>query len=247
MECQSYAGRMCRITMKIAPFRAVIFDCDGVLVNSEWLGLRAMQQALKDSGVELPLAALSRFSGRSYGESLAELEAESGVALLSSGVAERTDACYSTLVETEGLSRCPGVSELLGWLSLHDIPFTLASSGPRRKVLISLKWTGLLSAFPCFICADDVSRAKPAADPYLAAAALIGIDPVDCLAVEDSPNGIRSASEAGMQVVAVTTSFASSALTEADLVVESLLQLHDFFADSPDSSNGLRSNGRSKS
>ena len=164
------------LVMNLTPFRAVIFDCDGVLVNSESLGLRAMQQALKESGVELPIDALSRFSGRSYGDSLAELEAESGLALINSGVAQRTDECYVELVETEGLSRCHGVSQLLEWLSVRDIPFTLASSGPRSKVLVSLKCTDLASVFPNFICADDVARAKPAPDPYLAAAALLGID-----------------------------------------------------------------------
>lgn len=219
--------------MKLTPFRAVIFDCDGVLVNSESLGLRAMQQALKENGVELPLDALSRFSGCSYGDSLAALEAESGLALLNSGVAQRTDECYVKLVEAEGLSLCPGVSQLLEWLSVRDIPFTLASSGPRKKVLVSLKCTDLVSAFPHFICADDVARAKPAADPYLAAAALMGFDSADCLAVEDSPNGIRSAIEAGMQVVAVTTSFSSGALTDADLIVDSLLLLPGFLADPP--------------
>lgn len=201
-------------------------------MNSESLGLRSMQQALKESGVVLSLTALSRFSGRSYGESLADLEAELGVALLKSGLAQRIDACYVELVAAEGLSRCLGVTQLLAWLSERNIPFTLASSGPRSKVLVSLKCADLLSVFPNFISADDVARAKPAADPYLAAAALIGVDPVDCLAIEDSPNGVRSAIEAGMQVVAVTTSVASSALTEADLVVESLQQLAEFLTDS---------------
>jgi beta-phosphoglucomutase-like phosphatase (HAD superfamily) len=67
-----------------------------------------------------------------------------------------------------------------------------------------------------------VARAKPAPDLYLAAAALVGVPPEDCLAVEDAPDGVRAACAAGMQVVAVTTNFAASALGEADLVLESL-------------------------
>lgn len=219
--------------MKLASFRAVIFDCDGVLVDSEPLGLRSLQQALHEAGVERSLDSLTRFSGRSHGETLAELEAESGLPLLASGLAKRMDECYMDIVGAEGLRLCPGVAQLLSILTAWKIPFTLASSGPRRKVLFSLQSAGLASAFPHFLCGDDVARAKPAPDLYLAAAALVGADPTECLAIEDAPNGVRSACAAGMQVVGVTTSFAASALAEANLIVDSLSLLPHYFADSP--------------
>jgi HAD superfamily hydrolase (TIGR01509 family) len=133
------------------------------------------------------------------------------------------------LVEAEGLHPCPGVQQLLSQLSACRIPFTLASSGPRRKVLFSLQRTGLAPAFPHFTCGDDVERAKPEPDVYLAAAALVGVAPTECLAIEDAPNGVRAARAAGMQVVAVTTNFAASALAEANLVVNSLLFLPHYF------------------
>lgn len=215
--------------MKLAPFRAVIFDCDGVLVDSEKLGLRSLRQALHDAGVERSLEFLARYSGRSHTESLAELEAQSGEPLLSTGIAERMDDCYITLVKAEGLQLCPGIPELLSLLSANRIPFTLASSGPRRKVLFSLQSSGLASAFPHFICGDDAARAKPAPDLYLAAATLVGVDPAECLAIEDAPNGVRSACAAGMQVVGLTTSYGPSALAEANLVVDSLLMLPRHF------------------
>lgn len=219
--------------MKLASFRAVIFDCDGVLVDSEPLGMRSLQQALHEAGVERSLDSLTRFSGRSHGETLAELEAESGLPLLASGLAKRMDECYMDIVGAEGLRLCPGVAQLLSILTAWKIPFTLASSGPRRKVLFSLQSAGLASAFPHFLCGDDVARAKPAPDLYLAAAALVGADPTECLAIEDAPNGVRSACAAGMQVVGVTTSFAASALAEANLIVDSLSLLPHYFADSP--------------
>ena len=219
--------------MKLASFRAVIFDCDGVLVDSEPLGLRSLQMALHEAGVERSLDSLTRFSGRSHGETLAELEAESGLPLLASAVAKRMDECYMDIVGAEGLRLCSGVPQLLSLLEACHIPFTLASSGPRRKVLFSLQSAGLALAFPYFLCGDDVARAKPAPDLYLAAAALVGADPTECLAIEDAPNGVRSACAAGMQVVGVTTSFAASALAEANLIVDSLSLLPRYFADSP--------------
>jgi HAD superfamily hydrolase (TIGR01509 family) len=219
--------------VKLAPFRAVIFDCDGVLVDSEPLGLRSLQQVLHEVGVERSLDSLARYSGRSHGETLAELEAESGVALLESAVSKQMDERYIRLVEAEGLHPCPGIPQLLSWLSAHEIPFTLASSGPRRKVLFSLQSTGLETAFPYFLCGDDVVRAKPAPDLYLAAAVLVGVDPTECVAIEDAPGGVRSARAAGMQVIGVTTSFGVSALAEADLIVESLSFLPQYFAGLP--------------
>jgi HAD superfamily hydrolase (TIGR01509 family) len=219
--------------VKLAPFRAVIFDCDGVLVDSEALGLRSLQQVLHEVGVERSLDSLARYSGRSHGETLAELEAESGVALLESAVSKQMDERYIRLVEAEGLHPCPGIPQLLSWLSAHEIPFTLASSGPRRKVLFSLQSTGLETAFPYFLCGDDVVRAKPAPDLYLAAAVLVGVDPTECVAIEDAPSGVRSARAAGMQVIGVTTSFGVSALAEADLIVESLSFLPQYFAGLP--------------
>ncbi|HXY01830.1 MAG TPA: HAD family phosphatase [Candidatus Limnocylindrales bacterium] len=211
--------------MTLAPFRAFIFDCDGVLVNSETLGLRSLQQALHEVGVERSLDSLARFSGRSHAETLAELEAESEVPLFAKGIAERMDECYIRLTELEGLQPCAGIPRLLLQLSACGIPFTLASSGPRRKVLFSLRAAGLALAFPRFVCGDDVARAKPAPDLYLSAATLLSVPPSACLAVEDAPNGVRAARAAGMQVVAVTNNFAASALAEADLILDSLLYL----------------------
>jgi HAD superfamily hydrolase (TIGR01509 family) len=216
--------------VKLAAFRAVIFDCDGVLVDSEALGLRSLQWALREAGVERSLDFLTRFSGRSHGETLAELEAESGVPLPVPRVSERMDENYLRLVGAEGLHPCPGIPQLLSWLSARQIPFTLASSGTRRKVLFSLQSAGLAQAFPHFLCGDDVARAKPAPDLYLAAAVLVGVNPTECLAIEDAPNGVRSARAAGMQVIGVTTSFGVSALAEADLIVNSLSVLPHYFA-----------------
>lgn len=209
--------------------RAVIFDCDGVLVDSERLGLRSLQQALREAGVERSLDYLARFSGRSHGETLAELEADSGVSLTASGVASRMDDCYIRLVTEEGLEPCPGIPELLSWLSASRIPFTLASSGPRRKVRFSLERSGLTHAFPRFVCGDDVTRAKPEPDVYLSAARLLAVEPGICLAIEDAPSGIRAARAAGMEVVAVSTSFEAAELREADLVLDSLLDLPPYF------------------
>jgi beta-phosphoglucomutase-like phosphatase (HAD superfamily) len=168
-----------------------------------------LNSLMHEAGVERSIASLKYFSGRSHTETLAELEAEVGVPLLTHQVERRMDECYTRLVQAEGLRPCHGVPLLLLQLTACQIPSTLASSGRRKRVQFSVHHAGLAPAFPHFVCADDVSCAKPAPDLYLAAAAIIGVPPRECLAVEDAPNRVR----AGMQVVAVTTSFPASALT----------------------------------
>ena len=208
-----------------SPIRAVIFDCDGVLVESEMLGLRSLQMALRDAGLEMPMESLTRFSGRSHHETLIELEQECGVSLLGRNLDDRLQLHYMDLIRLNGLRSCPGIPEFIATLKQKCIPFTLASSGPRRKVLLSLRSAGLEPEFLDFISADDVSRAKPAPDPYLAAAAILQIKPSDCVAIEDAPNGIRSARAAGMQVIAVTNTYKREILTEADLIVDDIQKL----------------------
>jgi HAD superfamily hydrolase (TIGR01509 family) len=207
--------------MPIAPFCAVVFDCDGVLVDSETLGLRSLQQALQEAGVKYSFDSLTRFSGRSHGETLRETSTESGIPLNEVEVSERMDDIYREIVRSEGLLPCPGVPELLEKLTSSGVPFTLASSGPRSKVTFSLRSAGLSGAFPRFICGDDVRYAKPSPDVYLAAA-LLGIPPAECLAIEDAPSGVSAALAAGMQAVAITSSFAPNALAEAHLVLTSV-------------------------
>jgi beta-phosphoglucomutase-like phosphatase (HAD superfamily) len=217
--------------MLLSRFRAVIFDCDGVLVDSEMLGLRSLQGALREHGVELPLESLARFSGRSHAETLTQLESESGTPLTTTAVAARMDEIFMQLAGTDGLRLCPGVPELLAWLATSQIPYTLASSGPRRKVAFNLRGVGLLDRFPGFLCAEDVRWAKPAPDLYLAAAARIGVPPAESLVIEDAPNGIRAAHAAGMQVVGVTTTFTQHDLEDADVVVDSLSTLPGIFSE----------------
>lgn len=211
--------------MKGPPARAVIFDCDGVLIDSEPLALRGLQEALREIGVNEPMASLSRFCGRSHVETVNLLETESGKRLSVHELVNRIEECYRDLASSEGVHPCNGVQSLLTSLSERNIPFTLASSGSRAKVQFSLRASGLESAFPRFVCADDVCRAKPAPDLYLSAAALLGLPPQECLAIEDAPSGVQAAGNAGMRVIGVTTSFPAEALSAAEAVVGSLSDL----------------------
>ncbi|MFF7212594.1 HAD family hydrolase [Streptomyces sp. NPDC008238] len=121
------------------------------------------------------------------------------------GPAEVADACAAAATgEVAGgrVPALPGAVDLVIEAGRHG-PVGLATASPRRFVLAVLERLGLTGRLGAVVCGEDVARAKPAPDPYLRAAAAIGVPPTRCLAVEDSPNGIRSANAAGMRVLAV--------------------------------------------
>lgn len=119
--------------------------------------------------------------------------------------AEVIEACTDVMADACAAGRIqalPGAVELFREAVRHG-PVGVATASPRRFVLAALEHLGLAGDVSAVVCGEDVTRAKPAPDPYLRAAAAIGVPPSCCLAVEDSPNGIRSATAAGMPVLAI--------------------------------------------
>ena len=119
--------------------------------------------------------------------------------------AEVLDSCTSAMAEECAAGRVkalPGAVDLVLEAERHG-PIGMATASPRRYVLAALSTLALTGRIRTVVCGEDVTRNKPAPDPYLRAAAAVGVAPSDCLAVEDSPRGIRSAAAAGMRVLAV--------------------------------------------
>jgi HAD superfamily hydrolase (TIGR01509 family) len=182
-------------------FGAVLFDCDGVLVDSEILAVEVETAMLAEWGLAYePDLFKTRFMGMSDDAFYAELNADSLKQLdrpLPDGfqadcTARLYHAVAERLVEVEGARRA---------VELVTRPKAVVSSSTREKLGIKLKKAGLFELFaPHIYSSDDVRRAKPAPDLFLHAAAAMGIHARDCLVIEDSVNGIRAARAAGMRV-----------------------------------------------
>lgn len=174
-----------------------IFDCDGVLIDSEVISARQLIEELKGYGVEMDMAFVSRhFLGRSYPVVLKEVRERWGVQL-----PDRFEADYrARLLAAFGrhLKVMPGVVETIRALT---IPYCLATSSSPERMRKSLEITGLSGLFDgrCFT-ASEVARGKPAPDLFLHAAARMGADPAACIVLEDSLNGVRAGLAAGMRV-----------------------------------------------
>ncbi len=178
-------------------FDLVIFDCDGVLVDSETLGNRVIARVATELGAAMTEAeALALFRGCKMAYCVAEIERRLGRAVPASFVsdlrARMADAFRLELRPIDGVAAA---------LDAIDLPVCVASSGPREKILLTLGLTGLLPRFEGRIfSAYDVGSWKPDPGLFLHAAAAIGASPDRCAVIEDSVLGVRAGRAAGMTV-----------------------------------------------
>jgi HAD superfamily hydrolase (TIGR01509 family) len=183
------------------PVRAVIFDLDGVLIDSEriWDGVR--ERYVAERGGTYTSGATRDVMGMSAPEWSRYLRSELGVDLpeqrINDDVVARVGAAYRAR-----LPLLPGALAAVRRLAA-DVPLAIASSSNRTLIDLFVELSGLGDAFAATVSAEEAGRGKPAPDVYLLAAERLGVAPTQCGAVEDSSNGIRSASAAGTFVVAI--------------------------------------------
>jgi HAD superfamily hydrolase (TIGR01509 family) len=208
------------------PLDLVIFDCDGVLVDSEVISCRAHAEVLSRHGY--PITAdevFQRFLGRSTHQANLEIEAELGRRLPDAFHAELQDELFRSFAAD--LEAVPHIIEALDWITA---PICVASSGSQQRMRVSLGRAGLYDRFsPNIFSATQVKNGKPAPDLFLFAAERMKASPGRCLVIEDSIPGITGARAAGMTVLgfhggshcrpghAATLSATGAAATFADM------------------------------
>jgi beta-phosphoglucomutase-like phosphatase (HAD superfamily) len=201
---------------QLGPVDAVVLDLDGVLIDSEPVHLRAWRQALADAGREPPLE-LGRLTlgwrtvdvASWLGEQV-DLDAEKLLAARN-GIVAQAEERYAPF---------PGWGEARARFRMLGVPLAIASSGTRAHVRRATRELGLEHDLQASRCGEDVEHGKPSPDVYLAVLEDLGVDPSRTVALEDSPNGIRAARAARVQVIAVGAVDAAAA--EADIAVGSL-------------------------
>ncbi len=179
--------------------RLVIFDCDGVLVDSEPISLGVLVEALDAAGVSMTTEEASeRFLGRSLQSMSAILHDEYGLATDNTFLEAMRMRLYARF--RQELKSVPGIRQAVEQL---DAACCVASSSQPERIRLSLTVTGLIDLFePHIFSATMVARGKPAPDLFLHASAQMGYAPANCIVIEDSPAGIEAAKAAGMRVFA---------------------------------------------
>ncbi|GAA5180862.1 HAD family hydrolase [Niveibacterium umoris] len=182
----------------VAP-RLLIFDCDGVLVDSEPMANRKLVEHAAAHGLQLELeATLHEFNGATLSHRVATLAARHGWSPPADFVREVDDQIDASVAEADAI---PGVAAVLRQLADAGVPMCLASNSRHREIEIRLAHLGFTHYFSRrFSGAEDVAHAKPAPNLYLHAAREMGVAPAECVVIEDSENGIRAACAAGTRV-----------------------------------------------
>jgi HAD superfamily hydrolase (TIGR01509 family) len=178
----------------------IIFDCDGVLVDSEPLSMRADVEILARQGIIMTeQEAHHRFVGKTFQGMLDELAIELG-RVFSPDLSTVKDALVAKMFRSD-LQVVPGLPECLDSLASSGVTFSVASNSPGERVELALQLTGIAHHFTAITTINDVTKGKPAPDVFLKAATRSGFLANDCIAVEDSHTGVTAAVAAGLRTL----------------------------------------------
>jgi beta-phosphoglucomutase family hydrolase len=206
----------------------VIFDMDGVIVDSEPIHYLCDTKTLEDYGVAVDFDEMQRYIGVGNEAMWSDLIKRHQIKATVEELTKRQDDYKKELFGKDNIVAVKGIESLIKKLHKKDIKIALASSSPKYFIESILKSLDLLNYFGALVSGDEVTRSKPEPDIYLKAAELIGISPMECMAIEDAAAGVIAAKAAGMYTIGYKNpNSGNQDLSPADLIVESIWEVEN--------------------
>jgi len=207
--------------MSDGKLEAILWDLDGVIADTGDYHYRAWGDIFKEKGATFTREDFMRHFGQRHdtiikfalGDDIPPEEFEA--------ITERKQREYRRIV-AGNIKPLPGAIELIKSLNAHHIKTAIASSAPLENIEIIIRGLGIEECFQAVACGTEVLEGKPSPQIFLLAAKKLGVEPVNCVVVEDAIAGVAAAKEAGMKCIAVTNSHPISSLKKADLIVSTL-------------------------
>jgi HAD superfamily hydrolase (TIGR01509 family) len=206
--------------------QAILFDMDGLMLDSECLYQKSWKIAAAELGYALDEALYLSLVGRSNAEAEKAFVQVFGADFPVDDFNQRWDQHWHTLVEKQGIPLKPGLLELLDWVEIQGIPKAVGTSSNTAEAHLSLKSAGIFDRFAAIVTVDQVAAGKPAPDIFLEAARRLDTPPEQCLVLEDSNAGVQAAQTAGMAVLMVPDLQTPTVESEA-IALQVFTSLHD--------------------
>ncbi|MEE8582877.1 MAG: HAD family phosphatase, partial [Dehalococcoidales bacterium] len=201
--------------------RAVIWDMDGVMVDSAPYHFKAWQAAFKKRGIDYTEEDFRHGFGQRNDTIISAILGEKASPEAIEAIAGEKEAGFRRRIGRR-VEPLPGVAALVRSLTEKGYKMAVASSAPPENIALIMKGLKLADCCPVIISERDVTRGKPDPQAFLKAAERLGIEPQSCLVIEDAVAGVAAATSAGMAVIAVTNTHPAESLTKADLIVDSV-------------------------
>jgi len=207
--------------------KAILFDMDGVLLDSEEYICRAGIMMFKEKGYAVKAGDFLEFTGMGENRYLGGVAEKNGIPFELEKDKARTYEIYAEIVAGR-LKPFPGVLDFIAKCRARGLKMAVASSADPSKVEVNLEEIGIPSStFGTVVTGLDIEQRKPAPDIFLKAAENLGVDPAECLVVEDAVSGVKAGKAAGAKVLALTTSFSAEELSGADWIASLLSEAPD--------------------
>ena len=201
--------------------KAVIWDMDGVIADTIPFHFKAWQEVLHEQGIDFTQDDFKRVFGMGNDEVIRSILGGDVIKDDIGNIAQRKEENFRQRIR-QNIKVLPGVMELLRLFTRQGFKQALASSAPLENLLLLINTLEIGDFFECIVSEEGVTRGKPDPEVFLTAAKRLGLEPKNCLVIEDAVAGVTAANAAKMKCIAITNTFPKESLKEADLVVNSL-------------------------